>query len=47
MRSINFPSKCDVYRVNPDPDHTFIWLPGLCMQSGLTDENLAVGAGGQ
>ena len=20
----------DVYRVNPDPDHTVIWLPGIC-----------------
>jgi hypothetical protein len=28
--TVHFSTPGDVYRVNPDPDHTFIWLPGLC-----------------
>jgi hypothetical protein len=28
--TVHFATQGDVYRVNPDPDHTFIWLPGLC-----------------
>ena len=23
-------TKSDIYRVNPDPDHTFFWMPGIC-----------------
>jgi len=30
--TVHFPDLGDVYHVNPDPDHTFIWLPGLCEQ---------------
>jgi aminopeptidase N len=29
--TVHFAALSDVYRVNPDPDHTFIWLPGLCV----------------
>jgi hypothetical protein len=30
--TVHFVVPSDVYRVNPDPDHTFVWLPGLCVQ---------------
>jgi hypothetical protein len=30
--TVHFAAPSDVYRVNPDPDHAFIWLPGLCVQ---------------
>jgi hypothetical protein len=28
--TVHFEAVGEVYRVNPDPDHTFIWLPGVC-----------------
>ena len=30
--TVHFAGSSGVYRVNPDPDHTFVWLPGICGQ---------------
>jgi aminopeptidase N len=30
ISTVHLTAPNDVYRVNPDPDHTFVWLPGVC-----------------